>query len=309
MTNLTKGLVVAVFLAILGAPVVTADAPKVTVATKKGDFIDGALRSASPSEVVIEVAGQPITIPTDGVKYLSFVGRIEQTPTSSSASGTAPGTIEDALAALDEIGKAVRVGVLRPQYADLMVAQLPRVMAFLDTPDEDWMDVRLALQAARHEYEGPLRSIEAWSNGSAYITEAGLWVLYAKWIREQPDARTHREAPFKGQLQLDTPVEGRLGFGDSKLPAELARYAELPSAPAEAYEIDLPQPGKLTLEVTSPTPGHPSLVVIDSFGKVLDSDSSGRLKKDLKATGHHTVWVVGNPVGTYKLTANFSPKR
>lgn len=52
----------------------------VTLETREGDTIEGELVSANGTEVVVRVAGQPLTLAIDVLRYISFDGRIEASP-------------------------------------------------------------------------------------------------------------------------------------------------------------------------------------------------------------------------------------
>ena len=55
----------------------------VTVMTRDGEVVEGRLVSASDTEVVIRIAGQPITLAVESLRYISFDGRIEMSADSS----------------------------------------------------------------------------------------------------------------------------------------------------------------------------------------------------------------------------------
>lgn len=283
----------------------TVPGAKVTVATRKGDFVDGTLRSATGSAVLIEVAGQPLTFPVADLRYVSFVGRIEGTGASATAaSAPAPGSAEDAFDAIEEIHKAVRVGVLRPQYSELLVKHLPRITDFIEKPGQDWADARIAMEKAVTKFQTPMRSPAAWTSASESLTMGGQWAAYAKWLREQPGEVNHRERPFRGTMAIGQPVRGRLGEGDTNPPPGVRQYEDQAEYPADVYDLELAQDGTLSFAVDSaPGPKEPRIVLVDAAGKTIETISRPNVMwaRGLKA-GRYTVWVIGDPIAVYSIT-------
>ena len=57
--------------------------PRLTAVLASGDVIEGRLRSATETDVTLDVAGQALTLPLVNVRYLSFVGVIGSSSTAA----------------------------------------------------------------------------------------------------------------------------------------------------------------------------------------------------------------------------------
>lgn len=314
---LRMGLVFLMMVAIglAAAPAYGNDAVRVTVLTTAGDSIEGTLKGATPLEISIEVAGQVISIPTANVKYISFVGRLDQMTSSGESK---PDPLEDAFKAFDEIISATRVGILRDQYAAKLQATLPRVLIFTDIPGEAWSDVKEAMRAATAEYQQPLGEINGfynpWSGASWDWNYAQQWIAYARELAKQGD-ENHRESSTKKDLAVGEDVVGRLGFGDQFLPETLGKsaFSTAASAYADVYRLNLTQPSTVRIKVDS-EPCGPWVVLADITGKVITKDrerfgTAALVSKTLKQPGEYEVWVSCSHygqherVGRYRLNA------
>jgi hypothetical protein len=283
-----------------------AEDTKVSVATKKGDLVDGTLVGVSATDVSILIAGQSVKIPLADVKYLSFSGRLD-TPCASGASGGArPGSAEDAFAALDDLRGALQVGVLRPQYSDKTVALLPRVNAFArDIGTGEWMDVRIALAAAVSEYSIPLVSLEAWEQAPYRWARASRFVDYAKKLYSNPGERTHGETEnIEGMLDLGKAIEMRLGVGDAKLPQLDSDWG---GRSAERYKFSIATPAKVIFTGTGAGYDH-ALFLMDTNGNRIGKETgeSTSLKKKLQP-GTYLLWV-SSMFGDVKVQSDVEAK-
>jgi hypothetical protein len=172
---------------------------RVTVGMRNGDVIEGAFRGATEAEISIQVAGQSLALPVPKIKYVSFVGALG---TEASGAGPSPadtkpaaGSLEDAFQALDELQAALRIGVLRAQYAEKLVETLPRVNAYLDQSPDEWLDVQALLHSALFWYKAPLGEItkysNPWENASDSFGHARDEIDYARALAAKPEERTH----------------------------------------------------------------------------------------------------------------------
>ena len=93
--RLWRIVVVALGIAVGVAPAAAQTGTPVTVVTRDGDVVEGWLVSATDTEVVIRIAGQPLTLAVELLSYISFEGRIEP-----SADSTDDRELMDALWAL-----------------------------------------------------------------------------------------------------------------------------------------------------------------------------------------------------------------
>lgn len=194
--------------AIAGAQV----GPKVTVVTLKGEVIEGTLEGATATNVTLSFAGTRVPIALDGLRYISFVGRLGAGTAPSG--GGAPVSIEDAFAALDQLHAILEVGVLRPQYADRLTEFLPRVNAYLALNEPEFPNVRLALVAAVAAYKTPLGSAEDWQSGADYFRRGRALVEAARRMRADPAERIPPTDHSVRDLPSGTPLSGRLSITD-----------------------------------------------------------------------------------------------
>lgn len=277
-------------------------ARRVTLVTQKGDVIEGTLKSATDADVVIEVAGQPLRVSLETIRYMSFVGKLDAAPPMGTDSGK---PLEVALKALKELRGASRVGMLREQYSEKLVATLPQVRAFAEGPGDSWADVKIAMMFAVARYEAPMASLEMWTNAGFNMTVAGNYVDYVEALMALKDEETHTEKPSDQAISIGSDVTGRLGKGD----VIMAKTVEKSAAGGfgDNWTLDMKTPSQVTIELTS-KPCHPYLVLTDESGKKLDSDAGGslsgqaRIRKSLPAGRYH-IWAGSSvsEVGTYKL--------
>ncbi len=120
-----------------------------TVELKTGERLDGTFRQANAAGVVIEAAGQPLTIPLDKVRaiYLGSAGPETQHPANASVA------IQEALDALKSLRSATNTGVVFRDYAQLVLDSAIRVDRALESARNEPDPRRQAIQAAMAEYE------------------------------------------------------------------------------------------------------------------------------------------------------------
>ena len=285
-------------------PLLAQSSPKrVTAVTVKGDVVEGVLKSATETTITVEVAGQPIQLPIDTLQYVSFIGPLAARGASAAASALNP--MEAAFAAIAELQSAAQVGVLRPQWNDRLLAAVPRIRAFTESSREEWSDVKAALEMAVYEYQFPLNSVSSWQYGDMYFRAGGRAAAYAKELAAVPAERTHKETPSpEGRLSFDTPVSGRLGFGDATL---------ADGAYVETYVLSVSAKSDVALDLEC-TPGSCEAVVRGADAKPINGrpgfnlkDPPGRKFKKSLMPGVYKVQVTTSrprEVGTYKLTAS-----
>jgi hypothetical protein len=301
-------------LALLFLPsVAVATGVRVTVETRNGDIIEGAFKGASPAELTIETAGQSLNIALQDVRYISFVGRIGESKSSAESATAAPGSLEDAFAALDKLHSVVEVGVLRAQYAEVLVDLLPRVNAFIKSESPGWGNVRLALAVALNEYQEPLGEITQYSNPWQYASNswstASRWTEYARDLSRRPNEKDHTEDPSPVPLAL-TPgtvdgaalgarKSGRLGVGDA---------VQADGNLADSYVLKVPQPGQLRLSVSG-TPCGLEVSVVYPGTRARDKWKPQDWKIKLKDTGDYWIVVDAAYPCDYELSASFTEDR
>lgn len=276
---------------------------RVTIVTTKGDTIEGTLKSVTDVDILIEVAGQPLRVPLETVRYVSFVGILDDAPSKGTDSAT---PADGALKALKELRTATEVGMLRAQYSEKLVAALSPVLAFAERgPAAVHADVKKAMLLAANEYKAPLATVGSWKNAGAAMARAATWVSYAEALLALKDEETHAEEPGEKTISVGSDVTGRLGFGD----AVMARTLDWTATDGfnDNWSLELNSPSRVTIEMSA-NPCRPHLVLTDESGKKLDSDAApfdgtARIRKSL-TTGRYHIWAgtFDPQVGTYRLS-------
>lgn len=288
---------------VLSAVALSAQLPRrVTIVTQKGDVIEGTLKSATDSEVVIEIAGQALKVPVETIKYLSFVGKLDAAPSVVAHSGK---PIDEAIKSLNELRAATRVGMLRAQYSEKLVATLPQVRTFAESREAGWFDVKLAMTNAVLHYQRPMASIESWKDAGWNMGMGGRWVDYVETLRANGDEETHTEKPDDQPISIGSAVTGRLGAGDASMSKMLDASSE--GGFNDKWSLELTSPANVTVSMTS-EPCRPHLTLTDGSGKRLDADSGpyggdASIHKSLPA-GRYRIWAgsFSSQVGSYKLS-------
>lgn len=274
---------------------------RVTVATTKGDVISGPMVAASTREVVVQVAGQPLTLPIADLRYISFVGDLERPnrATDAPASG-----LTAALDALRKLRAVTEVGMLRDQYSAKLVELLPNVTAFLAEDSGQWLDVRFALSQAVDAYRRPMSSLSAWAVVPAAMTDGSLWGSRAEELAKRPGEVAHKESPQVRTIRIGETATGRLGVGDIAMPESLD--AGIADGLSDRFEIDLPEGASVRMVMTSAN-CYPHLLLADSSGKRVGHEDGPKhtavlARRNLKA-GRYTVWASAGSrqIGDYEL--------
>lgn len=306
-----------VLLALCLAIGVIAQSPsrRVTVATAKGDTVEGVLRAISDKEVTLEVAGQPLTIPMENVRYISFAGKIE----TGATGGTTPtgSAMDRAFSALADLQSAAEIGVMRSQWNDRLLAAVPSIRAFTRASDTDWPDVKAAMEMAVDSYQTPLASLDNWSFASMDFRNASKATRYAKTLASIPEEKNHRETPTTGtSLTLGVAVSGRLGFGDASATGRPGGRgtgtATGPLGYVDSYILTVPVKSQIAIDAFC-DPYVCNIDVTGPSGKAmgaagsLTSGAPAHFKKSLDP-GNYTVQIVGK-VGSYTMTASVVEKQ
>jgi hypothetical protein len=136
-----------------------------TVELKTGERLDGNFRQASSTGVVIEAAGQEITIPLDRVQAIYF-GEAKARPVS----GPAPS--QDALDALRAIRSVVEAGASYQDYASRVLDAKIKADKYQSASGNDAADLRSAIGLAMREYELASR---AWDGSFRGHEDLAMW--------------------------------------------------------------------------------------------------------------------------------------
>ena len=278
-------------------------ARRVTIVTTKGDTVEGTLRSMTADQVVIEIAGQPVTVATANIKYLSFVGRVDG---STSSSGAAPvaavgDPMTKAFDALKSLRTMTEVGVLREPYSTKLLEVVPVVRQFAEVAG-GWNDLRSALNQAAEAYREPMATLSNWSSASRFIDRAEEWTAYATDLRKRPNEEQHKESQEIRTALFPSSITGRLGFGDRLMPVDL----NAPTVGGFNDLFSLTVTVKTTLEMTMTcAPCKPTIVIANvatSRKLIAHSGYPATVRWPLE-TGTYAIWAgtESGQVGQYKF--------
>ena len=279
-----------------------------TIETRTGDMVEGIFVSATEAEVVFRVAGQPLTIPMETIRYISFDGRI-----GASTHGNEDfGEIElraaiRALRSLKAQADALKSEDSQSQvfFAASLNAALPALTAFLSSVGDNWADVNHAIRMAVRYYraapddDGTLDSSDlAWARG---------YVDYADKLSGDPGEKRYKEDA--GELRVITlsqPVEARLGAGDREMDRDLDGSSA--GAYNDLFQFTLTEPMRTEIVLLC-DPCRPHLTLTGADGEKIEGDAAGyssrsRIRRDLEA-GTYYIWAGATSrgdVGQYTLT-------
>jgi hypothetical protein len=273
-----------------------AESRRVVIVTKHGERIEGLLRSASPDKLSVEVAGEPVELPVDGIRSITF----------EPSAGAASSTITDLTGVQESLRAfhaALEIGMLRSEYASRLQQVLPPIEDFLKTRKPYWYpDAQLALNAAMEAYKSPLASVYGWSSASNDWQKASAYLRYAEDVVHN-DPPNHREEPKEKPLALGVDVEGRIGFGDAPGPQFLGAQTL-----SDAYRVEVARAGKLLITASgSPCSLYEELR--DASGKDMSTThAKGGWAATVRPGMYHVVVYCGDGgVGAYKLRTDLVP--
>ena len=279
------------------ASVSIAEDRRVVITTKKGDMVEGFFRGATEEKLSVEVAGQPLLLPIDGIRSITFAGGVgpEGAPAITDLAG-----VEQSLRPFHA---ALEIGMLRSEYAERLQQVLPPIVGFLKTRKPYWYpDAQLALNAALEAYKSPLASIYGWSSASSDWQKARAYLRYAEDV-VRTDPPDHREDPREKPLALSVETAGRIGFGDAAGPEFLGS----PTL-ADVYRISIARAGEILITAEG-TPCSLNEELRDSADKELSTTHApgGWAAKVKPGTYRLVVFCADGGVGTYKLRTAVAP--
>ncbi len=269
--------VAALVVAAVAAHVAAQSGTPVTVETREGEVVDGILVSATETEVVIRIAGQPLTLAVEALGALQ--GLITQ------------------LTGLEEED--------RDFFAGFLGSTLPIVQRFLNSPTDDWANVKHATSQAVRRYRGTLDD-DPWDPDHYSVGAAAAYVAYAERLGRDPNERRHTEDGDETRvLAIGEPAEGRLGAGDVLMARSLDSSSTGAYNDLFQFTLTAPVPTEIVLRCT---PCSPHLTLTDATGAKIEGDAGSRggrsrIRRDLEA-GTYYVWAGTNgpnDVGEYTL--------
>ena len=149
-----------------------------TIELKTGERVEGAFKQADSAGVVIEVAGQSITIPLEKVQAIYF-GAAPARPVA----GPAPS--QEALDTLKALRSVTGSGITLREYATRVLDARVKVDRYLSSPGSEGNGLRRSIRAAMLQYELAYRAwqanIEEWN--------MGLWKTMGETMQDPDVAR------------------------------------------------------------------------------------------------------------------------
>jgi hypothetical protein len=271
-------------------------------------MVEGIFVSATEAEVVFRVAGQPLTIPMETIRYISFDGRI--------------GTSTDGGEEFEEIKLRAAIGALRslkaqvgaldfenPQSQLIFVASLnaalPPITTFLSSVGDNWADVNHAIRMAMRYYRAAPDNDGTLDAGD--LLWARGYVDYADQLSGDAGERHYIEDA--GELRviaLSQPVEARLGAGDREMDRDLDGSSA--GAYNDLFQFTLTEPMRTDIVLVC-DPCRPHLTLTGADGAKIEGDagsSRSRIRRDLEA-GTYYIWAGATSrgdVGQYTLTVS-----
>ena len=279
-----------------------------TIETRTGDLVEGIFVSATEAEVVFRVAGQPLTLPMETIRYISFDGRIRASTRGHEEGEAIP--LRAAIGALRSLKAQVdALDFENPQSQLIFVASLnaalPPITTFLSSVGDNWADVNHAIRMAMRYYRAAPDNDGTLDTGD--LLWAGSYVDYADQLSGDAGERHHKEdAADPRVVTLSQPVEARLGAGDR----EMDRALDGSSAGAynDVFRFTLTEPMRTDIVLVC-DPCRPHLTLTGADGEKIEGDagaSRSRIRRDLDA-GTYYIWAGATSrgdVGQYTLTVS-----
>ena len=279
-----------------------------TIETRTGDLVEGIFVSATETEVVFRVAGQPLTLPMETIRYISFDGRIRAS-TRGHEEGEAI-ALRAAIGALRSLKAQVDALDFENSQSQLIFvaslnAALPPITTFLSSVGDNWADVNHAIRMAMRYYRAAPDNDGTLDIGD--LLWAGSYVDYADQLSGDAGERHHKEdAADPRVITLGQPVEARVGAGDR----EMDRALDGSSAGAynDVFRFTLTEPMRTDIVLVC-DPCRPHLTLTGADGEKIEGDagsSRSRIRRDLDA-GTYYIWAGATSrgdVGQYTLTVS-----
>jgi hypothetical protein len=149
-----------------------------TIELRSGERVEGAFRQATTAGVVIEVAGQAVTIPLDKVQAIYFGSAKPSSPSQ-------PAPSQEALDALKGLRSVTESGISYRDYAPRVLDAKVKVDRYLSSQRNDSIDFRKAIGLAMREYE---LASQAWSLAASSSAESfAVSLAVGKRLDEDPE--------------------------------------------------------------------------------------------------------------------------
>ena len=215
-----------------------------TVELKTGERIDGTFRQAGVAGVVIEIAGQSMTIPMERIQAIYFGA---PKPPSASA---APALSGDALDALRALRSVTASGITYRDYAPRVLDARVKVDRYLGSAASDNAELKNAIGIAMHEYE---LASNMW-NG--VITDGAL-ARYYNIAKIQEDPKVSNCPAVQQAYATKTLVENQQAIVWSCAAAQVTEAEHLLAQPAAATKVEAPKVVVPMAAASDPVSGLP----------------------------------------------------
>ena len=145
-----------------------------TVELKTGERLDGRFKQATSAGAVIEIAGQPMTIPLEKVRAI-YLG---SAPAPANAAPTGPTPLEEVMVALKALRSVTGSGISYRDYSQRVLDAKVKFDVYVSSKSTESGAVRDAVESAMQWYE---LSSQAWGdsvgNSFNFLNSVGTAVL------------------------------------------------------------------------------------------------------------------------------------
>ena len=145
-----------------------------TIELKTGERVEGTFKQATSAAAVIDVGGQPITIPLGKVQAVYFGVAPVRTAMSQAPS-------QEAMDALKALRSVTGSGIAYRDYAQRVLDARVRVDRYLSSGGSDGSELRTTIRVAMLEYE---LAAQGWLAGSSPVEHGNLWVPMGKILED-----------------------------------------------------------------------------------------------------------------------------
>lgn len=181
-----------------------------TIELTTGDRVEGTFKQATQTGVVIEVAGQSITIPLDKVRAI-YLGRapVVTEPKDSPAN--------DAFNALKAMKSVTHSGLTYREYAPRVLDAKVTVDRYLGSTEKSRSELQIAIGLAMQYYELASQAWNAWIiKDFGKATEIGRNLREDRILGECPEIKA-----VIAQQDANAPIRAAMGIRDSsRTPSE-----------------------------------------------------------------------------------------
>jgi hypothetical protein len=248
-----------------------------TIELKTGERIDGAFKQANSSGVVIEVAGQSITIPLEKVQAIYF-GAVPARPVA----GPAPS--QEALDALRALRSVTGSGIAYRDYSQRVLDAKVKVDRYLTSSGSQRPELVRAIRVAMLEYE---LASQAWLTKPDPTANGSLWkpmgvtmqdpdVAKCPTVKAATELNDNPPAPAPSRKRPPRSIDRSQDLGLTLAIAEQSRYWLLGSVTSGIWTCAATQVSQaqqlLTMTLSPSSPPAPAQATANFEQVVANSD-------------------------------------